>query len=153
MQKELYVSYSQIAVFQAGIQHPFNDWEPVHVVQGFSWREGSVSFGTLDEAGTCRVRVAMGHALDDRRAQRIIQVPFRVSSSSRVEIASITEGFEFCLPEGDYNLIFRTGLDDKHGMWCDFSYLPGKAEPAQILLADEEITPPATLQMNAEPAV
>lgn len=41
------ISYSQLAVFQKGMENPFNDWEDTHVNQGFAWRPGSVSFGSL----------------------------------------------------------------------------------------------------------
>ena len=38
------ISYSQLVVFQKGMENPFNDWENTHVDQGFAWRPGSVSF-------------------------------------------------------------------------------------------------------------
>src|SRR5437588_2371964 len=40
--------YGTLAIFQAGIAHPFNDWNSIHGSQGFSWRPGSVSFAAVD---------------------------------------------------------------------------------------------------------
>lgn len=53
MQLEFELSYTHahIAVFEAGLSNPFNDSTPEHDAQGFSWRPGSVSFGTLDDCG------------------------------------------------------------------------------------------------------
>ena len=43
---EMLVSYYHIAIFDTDLG--FNDWRDAHGKQGFSWRPGSVSFGTLD---------------------------------------------------------------------------------------------------------
>jgi hypothetical protein len=51
------ILYRQIAVFRSRLEHPFNDWTPRHVKQGFSWRPGSVSFATLVESGPHSVEV------------------------------------------------------------------------------------------------
>ena len=63
IQFDLFASYSQVSVFMAKLDSPFNDWEQEHVEQGFAWREGSVSFATLEEAGTlhCEAMVAGGY--------------------------------------------------------------------------------------------
>ncbi|MBN9391540.1 MAG: hypothetical protein J0I20_26140 [Chloroflexi bacterium] len=52
---DFYISYSQLIIFDNELEAPFNDWRPEHVAQGFSWREGSVSFRTLEDNGSMRV--------------------------------------------------------------------------------------------------
>ena len=93
IQFDLFVSYSQVAVFTAGLDHPFNDWEQEHVDQGFAWREGSVSFATLEEASAlhCEAVVADGWR-PHPEAERAIRVPFSVAGGDSVEIASISDG-------------------------------------------------------------
>ena len=49
------ISHAQLAVFDSTLTAPFNDWTDDHVKQGFAWRPGSVSFMTLDTAGTFHV--------------------------------------------------------------------------------------------------
>jgi hypothetical protein len=46
----LMVLYSQIAVFDRDLPNAFNTWTQRHVDQGFAWRSGSVSFGTIEGA-------------------------------------------------------------------------------------------------------
>jgi hypothetical protein len=43
-QFDLYVSYSHLAVFQPGLDEPFNTWTDGQVEIGYSLRPGSVSF-------------------------------------------------------------------------------------------------------------
>ncbi|WP_414694810.1 competence protein ComJ [Pinirhizobacter sp.] len=40
---DLYVSYSQLAVFQRGLDEPFNMWTDEQVKEGYSSKPGSVS--------------------------------------------------------------------------------------------------------------
>ena len=148
-----YVSYSQLAVFDPSLQNPFNDWEPVHVSQGFSWRPQSVSFRTLEETG----RMTLDVQISDRielldRSIRAIQVPFEVGASGVVEVASITDGTVVEIPTNDYALIFEHGLDDRQLMWSRISFVPTKQARFQVLRKDPELNPPAPLVMRANAA-
>src|SRR4051812_41838500 len=89
----LSVHASQLAVFDADIENPFNDWTDIHVAQGFSWREGAVSFRTLQEFGSIDVtfQVAASFALRPNSI-RAISVPFRCLGSRGVEVSTIVGG-------------------------------------------------------------
>ncbi len=149
----LYVTYSQVAVFLHGMRNPFNDWLPIHVDQGFSWRKGSVSFMTLVETGELRIRFEHSTApkiRDDARGA--IQVPFHVPVNERIEIATISEGRVINVPPGSYALLYQTGVDSAGAMWCIFSFGPSEGPSPTIIKADARLDPPAKLFMHAEPA-
>lgn len=149
------VSYTQFSVFDPKLPNPFNDWSDEHVAQGFSWRPGSVSFGTLESDGDLFVRVIMSKPFDENSsmAERIIAVPFRVPDHDRVELGSIGGGVEVCIPSGDYELIYEHGRDESGGMWVNL-YLFSVSVPVRpkVIRADLELSPPAVFLMKADPA-
>ena len=155
IQFDLFASYSQVSVFTAGLENPFNDWEQEHVEQGFSWREGSVSFATLEESGTLHCEAVVADAWCPRAgAARAIQVPFSVALGDGVEIASISDGVVFKLGLlGSCLLVFETWVDEHADMHVLLSFVPhqGAVTPA-ILKADSALRPPAKLRMMARPA-
>jgi Competence protein J (ComJ) len=148
------VSYNQVSVFDANLDDPFNDWSDEHVAQGFAWRPGSVSFGTLENAGTLAADVYRSKTFDESSssASRVIAVPFSVPAHGNVEVASIASGVSLQLPAGEYELTFEHGIDDR-GMWACFYFraVPATVAP-RIVRADAELTPPATFVMAAQPA-
>jgi len=151
----LEISYSQVSVFAAGLVNPFNDWTDQHVAQGFSWRPESVSFLTLDDAGTLVVDVERGTAFDTAGspAPRIIRVPFTVPESGRVEVASISSSASLQIAPGGYELTFEHGRDEG-GMWCKLHFKPtDDGLAAAILRADDQLHAGDELLMEAEPAV
>ena len=152
---DLFVSYSQVSVFMAGLNNPFNDWEQEHIDQGFAWREGSVSFATLEEAGTlhCEAVVADAWRLHPD-ADRAIRVPFSVAGGDSVEIASISDGVFFKLGAlGLCLLVFEIWVDKQADSQARFTFVPHQCSvvPA-ILKADGALRPPAELRMTARPA-
>src|SRR6266404_659623 len=103
------IFYCQIAVFQAGLKNPFNDWTETHVQQGFSWRAESVSFGTLDESGKAAVYITIPKNLILKpNTIRAIKVPFTVPQNGLVEIGSVTETQTVEIDSGTYELLFET---------------------------------------------
>ncbi len=150
----LEVSHGQIAVFDARLPQPFNDWSDAHIRQGFSWRPGSVSFSTLDGAGQIQVRVIEGARTHDHDAPpaRVILVPFTVPSHGEVEAATISASEPLQLQPGEYELTFEHGLAGGV-MWARLSFrsVPAPITP-RIVLADRDLAPPATLVMTASPA-
>jgi len=102
----LYVSYSQIAVFASELKEPFNNWTQRHVAQGFAWRPGSVSFGTLVEAGVHSVDIdIVDHAEPvSAEAVRVIEVPFEVPPNGAIEVGSISESKPLSLTPGTFLL-------------------------------------------------
>jgi len=152
----LEVSYSQMAVFVAGIDNPFNDWTDQHLAQGFSWRPESVSFMTLDEIGTLVVDVERNTPFDaaGSHALRIIRVPFTVPESGSVEVASIGGSATLRMEPGRYELTFEHGRDGGGGMWCKLHFrATADIVAAAILRADDQLQPSGELLMKAEPAL
>ena len=149
------VSYAQVAVFDPQLPRPFNDWTNAHVAQGFAWRPGSVSFGTLEVAGALATEVFRTKPFDETAslAERTILVPFSVSAHGSVEISSIDGGALAKIAPGEYELIFEHGWDSERRMWANFYFRPavGPVVP-RIIRADAELRPPAVLLMTANPA-
>lgn len=149
------VSYSQLAVFLSTLQQPFNDWNAQHFAQGFAWRDGSVSFRTLDESGKIRLTIGTTSQFepDLSPAIRVVRVPFHVPPETDIEVGSpVFESTVFALPVGDYELTFEHGVDDGK-MWgrLHFRSVVGVSAPA-VLRADDELSPPENLLMEASPA-
>jgi len=151
---QMEVSYSQLAVFHSALASPFNDWTNTHVAQGFSWRPGSVSFRTLEQAGPIDVDVVRSAAdVDASPAKRIIAVPFEVDATGDVEVATISAGQPLRLPPGRYRLTFEHGVTAEGVMWARLSFEPVEAAATpSVVKADAELSPPANLLMDAEPA-
>lgn len=150
----LEVSYTQIAVFDPQLESPFNDWRDEHIAQGFSWRPGSVSFGTLESAGQLDVEVITAERFNEFEsgAMRAVAVPF-VVSNGEIEIATISESRVLKLPNGNYELIFEHGFRENGAMWAKFYFHRVKQPIApKIFIADAELSPPEQFMMNAEPA-
>jgi hypothetical protein len=149
------ISYSQVAVFEAGLADPFNDWTERHVAQGFSWRPGSVSFKTLDEAGTMTTTVDTATHFDEARSSaiRILRVPFSVPEEGKVEVGSLTSSTVIEVPPGQYELTFEHGRDSMDAMWCRLYFRSvGHESDAAIVRADVGISPAGALLMSAEAA-
>jgi hypothetical protein len=147
------ILYGQISVFDPHIDKPFNDWTPIHVAQGFSWRDGSVAFKTLHDSGSAYVTVKIGHELEfNEKSERTILVPYRVGANRLVEISSIDKGEVFGIDSGDYSLVFKTGRKVDDISWCDFYFIIGACNAARILRADFKIHPSYPLLMEAQPA-
>jgi virulence-associated protein VapD len=155
IQFDLFVSYSQVSVFTAGLDHPFNDWEQEHVDQGFAWREGSVSFATLEEASAlhCEAVVADGWR-PHPEAERAIRVPFSVAGGDSVEIASISDGVVFKVGAlGSCLLVFETWVDSHADLQARFTFVPHQGSVTPVILkADGALRPPAVLRMTARSA-
>lgn len=154
-QYRLSVSYGQLAVFDADLAQPFNDWTHTHVRQGFAWRPGSVSFATLDAAGPLAVAVGRSSSADQRSVPcvRAIRVPFTVLAHHPVEISTISEAVSEKLAPGEYALTFSHGRAEDGSMWAtlDFERV-GSPVSAAILRVDSELSPPPELLMAAAPA-
>ena len=87
---DLYVSYSQLAVFHPGLGEPFNMWTDEQVESGYSWKAGSVSFKTPIEAGTCSVDIVESRQTGMLTAGAI-EVPVDVPDDGKLEVASISD--------------------------------------------------------------
>ncbi|MGD6849144.1 competence protein ComJ [Rossellomorea aquimaris] len=149
---ETQILYSQIALFQSGLVTPFNDWNETHVNQGFSWREGSVSFGTLSSDGDCKVTVKMTKKIKtDGDTIRAIVVPFNVEKGG-IEIGSVMETVAIDMPEGTYELLF-TATNVNNIEHYTFSFIKSEYPNAKVIKADHELNLPDNLLMEANPAL
>jgi hypothetical protein len=148
------ISYSQITVFQYGMDQPFNDWTDIHVEQGFSWRPGSVAFGTLTDGGSCEIQISVADSFEvNPNAIRVITVPFEVGTEG-IELDS-TEPFAIQIQSGVYELVFSAipKLGDDEEDIYEFCFVRTQTPQARILVADEGLTPPSELVMEASAAV
>lgn len=147
------IFYSQLAVFQYGLENPFNDWNDTHVNQGFAWREGSVSFGTISDDEECKITVRVTDKKEgDTDAIRAITVPFYIRNKG-IEVGSIMETKAIDIEEGMYELLFTVQrLENGLGHYS-FAFIKSDNPMAKIIKADEELNPPSVLLMKAEPAI
>jgi Competence protein J (ComJ) len=150
---EIFVSFGQIAIFESNLHNPFNDWNDAHVHQGFSWREGSVSFALPGGDGEYRVEIEFlsecVNISDD--AVRAIKVPFFLRESS-MEISSVSESVNIIMEVGKYSLIFQVFEKPFGGRGSiRISFIKCENSVAAILRSDSEMIPPKKLLMTAEP--
>jgi hypothetical protein len=145
------ITYSQIAVFNSNLENPFNDWSDDQVSQGFSWREGSVSFKTLINDAIVRVEFdVVGKFVPSVGSLRTISVPFKCNQSGEIEIATITDAQPLSVKSGVYQLVFECGSEPDD--WCRISLVvDGDLEP-KILVADADLAPSYPLIMEAHSA-
>lgn len=146
------VSYSQLAIFDSALQHPFNDWSDRHVAQGFAWRPGSVSFRTLNDTGKHSVEIDIvdhvGAVSAD--AVRVIDVPFQVPTNGAIEVGSISDSVPLSLPHGAFLLRceFLKSGDKVHLVFA-------RSDPPHfaIVCADDALVIDGELLTSAEPAL
>lgn len=168
---DLGVTYSFIAVQNIGCT--MNDWSDKHVLQGFTWRPESVSFGMLNSCTKAFVEVWMQNEfLLDSKAERAIQVPFFVTSVEGIvfrDVGDEPNANLIYIPQGKYSLVFETGFREEYRdmpgyqgrlsvllpVWCRFTFtLKGTQElvEAEVLRADSNLSPTHPLLMEAAPA-
>jgi hypothetical protein len=148
--KSLTVAYSQIAVFQTSTISPFNNWTDAHVAQGFAWRPGSASFRTKADSGLHEVMITCSLVNSPSECLRVIEVPFIVSGSEPVMVASIGDNFLINIPEGSYALRFAIAAKDTRRI--ELAFLKTDAPEFQIFHADPDLSPGEPLLTDAQPA-
>ena len=121
---DLYVSYSQLVVFRPGLEAPFNMWTDEQVKAGYSLAPESVSFKTPLEAGVCSVEVVESREPALPLAGSI-EVPFDVSPSGQVEVASISDGCLIDVPAG--KAVLRYEVAGENLLRLTFIYPPDGA--------------------------
>lgn len=149
---ECEIYYSQIALFQYGLDNPFNNWNDTHVNQGFTWREGSVSFGTLANEVNCKVTIKLSDKIEiDDNAIRALVVPFEVKNDG-IEVGSIIETVGIDIPEGKYELLFFANVEGGTEHYT-FVFAKNDNPIARALKVDDELSMPDNLLMQANPAI
>ncbi|TCP69186.1 competence protein ComJ [Baia soyae] len=151
------ISHSQINVFNTDLKDPFNDWTDIHVNQGFSWREGCVSFGALSD-WECEISVKLGEDIyENENAIRSIIVPFYVEDNGITLASILSEEYIFDIPKGSYELLFHAiPLEsEEDGLYLvryELTFVRCATPKPRILKYDDELSPPQEFCMEAEPA-
>lgn len=151
----LYVSYSQIAIFWSSLQQPFNLWTQRHIDQGFAWRPGSVSFGTLVESGTHSVQLDVTNHAEPVSAAvvRAIEVPFEVPTDGGIEVASISDSVPLSLPVGKYSLRCEfLGKDEEDIERVRLVLATADVQHFAVVRGDDDLIIEDELLIAAEPA-
>jgi Competence protein J (ComJ) len=152
---QLNISHGQICVFHSGIKNPFNDWTQQHIDQGFAWRDESVSFGTVIEAGVVSFSVETTDYSKSLvpKVTRAVEVPFTVPESGAIEIASISDGILLDMVPGLYALRFEdiSVVGTQFGN-CFFRFLRCAQPKPVVLHEDDVVRAPKVYLMSASPA-
>jgi Competence protein J (ComJ) len=149
-------SYSQLQVFDSDIDRPGFHWTEEHVEQGFARQSRNVSFATLSSYGTADVAVFVAAYEERGEYERVIAVPFELKSG-KLEFGGPEESAHahgLFLPNGHYRLVAAQTLlaDDRERVDLYFEKLDLPLRRSRILVADEQLRPPATLSETAEVA-
>lgn len=150
------VSYSQLAIFWSSLSQPFNDWEQMHVDQGFAWRIGSVSFRTLTEFGAHSIEVNVVDYFQSVSpdAVRVIDVPFKIPADGDIEVASISDSAPLSLPSGSYCLrCEQFGSSNLDGYKVVLTFARAEDQTFAVIRADNDLIIKEGLLTTAEPAV
>ena len=148
------LSYSQLCIFLSSLAQPFNDWSDRHFTQGFSWRNGSVSFKSIAESGEHKINLFVDEPVPelDSKVVRAFKVPFEIYDGN-IEIASITDSASLDISSGAYILqVEFLATDEKVTPEVNIRLNKG-ASGFVILKADEEIDADGDFDLNASPAI
>lgn len=147
------LTYSFMTVHSPNLSRPFNQWAHVHSDQGFSWRPGSVSFGTIDSNGPFPTTVELRKSyIPSSQAIRIIKVPFEVGPEGII-FSDPNEGWPVLIPAGYYAVYFAIEPIGEDVWRYTITFVPSESEvKAEIIKADNLLSPPPELLMEAEPA-
>jgi len=160
----LYFSYISFLVFDESVKLPGCDWTPEHSAQSFARRESTVNFNTVLEFGFADVAVIHGAYRPREEYERVIEVPFRVTSGKvivggpeEIEDERVIE-----LLPGDYRLTAaqRVTAEEEEGeegqgeeaIDLFFELLPQPLERSSVLIADEALNVPNRLLETAKVA-
>jgi hypothetical protein len=150
---QMFLEYRFVAVSLPHEAHLLNGWNRTHGAQGFSWRPGSVSFMGFDVNGYSPVSVELQDSyVPPVAATRIIKVPFQVEENGIILSDPLTQEWPVPIPPGNYALYFAAEPFEADWKYT-LTFVPEKALPqAEIIRADEFLSPPEKLLMHAEPA-
>lgn len=152
-EENVYLSYSQLCIFQSSLNQPYNDWSDRSYTQGFSWRVGSASFRALIEEGDHKIHIFLNEERPDFGPEvvRAFRVPFTVKDNS-IEIGSISDTVSLELSAGDYDLRVEF-ISPSLGELYEVNIRLNKGEgDFEVLRADAEIDSKGDFDVSAMPA-
>lgn len=151
---EVDILYTQITIFDARLAKPYNTWSKAHLLQGFAWRQGSVSFATIDD-GLVHVRAYGATQPPEASSQaiRVICVPFHAASGV-IEIGSVMVTQKLSLEATPRNLwfIMSPPETDNHSALIELVFSPPSEAGPAIIKQDALLNPTLPLIMQADPA-
>lgn len=153
LEMKIDISYSQLCVFLSSLAQPFNDWSDRNYSQGFSWRDGSVSFRSLLEYGEHQVNLFIDEPIPEISSNvvRAIKVPFEALDGA-VEIASISDSNLLEIPAGKYALqVEFLAIEENRIPEVNVRLNKGVSN-FEILKSDDDIQIEGGLDINAMPA-
>lgn len=150
---QMFLEYRFVAVSLPQEVHLLNGWNRTHGAQGFSWHPGSVSFAVFDADDNSPVSVELQDSfVPPVAATRIIKVPFQVEEDGIILIDPLTQEWPVPIPPGNYALYFAAEPFEAEWKYS-LTFVAEKALPkAEIIRADEFLSPLEELFMHAEPA-
>jgi Competence protein J (ComJ) len=144
------ISYSQLCVFDAKLPEPYNEWQPQHNAQGFSWRPGSVSFATAVDRGACEVLVELSPTMPEiGDAHCVIAVPFDVPPDGEIEVGSIMSGVPLTVPSGPHRLFFLDYGEEAKRLRLVFA--PGDNQAPEVIRESGNIRRQSKYLMTSRP--
>ncbi|HMW71941.1 MAG TPA: competence protein ComJ [Cellvibrionaceae bacterium] len=151
---QIYLSYSQLCVFLTSLTNPFNDWSDRSFSQGFSWRDGSVSFRALREDGDHQINLFIDEPIPGlvSNVQRAFRVPFE-TMDGHIEVASISDSACLEVPPGKYCLQVEFLAVEDNGMPEVNVRLNKGGCGFELLKADDQIVMEGELDISAESAI
>jgi hypothetical protein len=147
-------SYNQFLVYDDSVRLPGCDWTDDHMNQGFARRESTVNFQTLLESGEADVVVTLGAFEPRPQYERVVAVPFRVTSGKVVVDAPDEDsevGRSIDLLPGNYRLVAAQNVvdDETEEIHLFFEALTQPLERSVILVRDDQLDPPSPLSETA----
>ncbi len=149
----LTVLYTQVVVHVAGLDRPGLLWTDDHVAQGFAWAEGIASFGVPDHDGECELQVETAEAVSvDPQALWALRVPFRVPSTTPLQIGTITDMRPVTVPPHEYSLVFQAfaGRTEAIAYILRMSFAKDAHPDFEILKKGDGLTTDKVLRRDAE---
>lgn len=150
---ELNLTYKQFCIFNCDLENPFNNWNDVHVQQGFVVRENSISVMTISTEGILCIDILSENILIDK-AKRIIEFDFIVMNNC-VEIATITDCFQIKVIDGHYKIRVQlySEYDGKDICYITFLKKQEKEELPKYIKYDSEIKRVKDFDLHGEAAI
>jgi len=152
-QIETQIVYSQVVLFNNTIEYPFSNWSDTHVNQGFVWREGTISFGSLDESDDSLINFILRKTNDfewDIDSKIQIALPFHVLST--IEFGSLFETVEVDLPNALYQIYFEAKEVNNRGIY-NITFVQNSNPISIVNCLEDGRNPPVNLLMDGEPAI
>ncbi len=137
---DLLISHSQVQLRARAFDEAACRWGPRNLEQGAVLHRDYVVFDPLPEdAFGAQVHLVLAEAFaPDPRAQRRMQVPFRVNPDARVQVASAAEAFDvtLALQPGDYALYYEVCEGDDE-VYYRLTLVPAAQPVAARYLLDD----------------